>query len=390
MIPYGHQHITEGDVEAVVAALRSEFLTQGPLVPRFERAVAEHAHARHAVAVNSGTSALHVACLALGIGPGDWVWTAPNTFVASANCARYCGAEVAFVDIDRTTWNMSTSDLADRLVRARRSGQLPKAVIPVHFAGQATEQEAIQQLAREFNFKIIEDASHSIGGSRGSEPVGSCRWSDITVFSFHPVKIITTCEGGMALTNDEELARRLALARTHGITRDKAGMKDKDNGSWYYEQHTLGYNYRMTDIAAALGLSQLKRIDDYVERRNQIAKRYDRHLAELPLNTPVVDKDNRSAFHLYVVVLNPRPGHERNKVFNALQEAGIGVAVHYIPVYRQPYFQDRYRYDPQQFPNTELYYSSCLSLPIFPAMEEETVDLVVENLRHALNTRGAP
>ena len=298
MIPYGHQEMSQADIDAVVEVLRFDFLTQGPVVPRFEEAVAARCSARFAVAVNSGTSALHVACMALGLGPCDLLWTVPNTFVASGNCARYCGADVDFVDIDPDTWNISFPALKHKLEEARRQNKLPKVVVPVHFAGQPTDQEDIWALSQEYGFKILEDACHSLGASRNGEPVGSCKWSHITVFSFHPVKIITTGEGGMALTNDEELAWHMASLRTHGITRDPTHTLKEPDGPWYYEQLELGYNYRMTDILASLGLSQLSRLDEFVERRNQLAKRYSESLTDLPVQLPFVRPENRSAFHL--------------------------------------------------------------------------------------------
>ncbi len=304
MIPYGRQEITSADIEAVVDILRSDFLTQGPAVPRFERMVAERVRVRHAVAMSNATAALHVACLALGLGKGDRLWTVPNTFVASANCALYCGAEVDFVDIDPQSWNLSITRLEEKLYLARRAGKLPKVVVPVHFAGQPTSQERIWELAKEFGFRVLEDASHAIGAAHAGEPVGSCRWSDVTVFSFHPVKIITTGEGGMALTNDVLLAERMAMLRTHGITRETSRFVQPPPGPWYYEQQLLGFNYRMTDIQAALGASQLERLGDYVTRRNFLARRYDVALRQLPLRLPSVQRENLSSFHLYVVRLN--------------------------------------------------------------------------------------
>jgi UDP-4-amino-4,6-dideoxy-N-acetyl-beta-L-altrosamine transaminase len=301
MIPYGRQEITAADIAAVTAVLGSDFLTQGPAVPRFERAIADYCGAAHGVAVNSATSALHIACLALDLGPGDWLWTSPNTFVASANCGRYCGAKVDFVDIDPDSYNLSPAALAAKLEQAAASGRLPKVVIPVHFAGQPCDMEAIATLGQRYGFRIIEDASHAIGGRYRGEAIGNCRYSDITVFSFHPVKIITTGEGGLATTQAPTLAERMARLRSHGITRDPAGMQGKPEGPWYYQQIELGFNYRLTDIQAALGQSQLQRVDDYVARRQRLAARYDRGLAELPLRLPYRDPEHQSALHLYPI-----------------------------------------------------------------------------------------
>ena len=385
MIPYGRQEVTEADIAAVVAVLRSDFLTQGPAVPRFEQAVAARVGARHAAAMNSATSALHVACLALGLGPGDLLWTVPTTFVASANCGRYCGAEVDFVDIDDASWNLSVPALADKLQAARRAGRLPKVLVPVHLTGQPTEQEAIAELAREFGVRVLEDASHAIGASRNGEPVGSCRWSDISVFSFHPVKIITSGEGGLALTNDDELAVRLSELRSHGITRDASRFRHAgaDAPGYYYEQQALGYNYRMIDVEAALGLSQLARIDEYVERRNALAARYDQLLAGLPLQLPALSPGNRSAFHLYVVrLLQATPARHR-AVFDSLRAAGIGANLHYLPVHLQPYYR-ALGFHEGQFPAAEAYARSALTLPLYPAMGDAQQDAVVAALRDAL------
>jgi UDP-4-amino-4,6-dideoxy-N-acetyl-beta-L-altrosamine transaminase len=393
MIPYGRQQVTDADIAAVVAVLRSDFLTQGPAVPRFEQAVAAMAGARHAVAVNSATSALHIACLALGLGPGDRLWTVPTTFVASANCGRYCGAEVDFVDIDPTSWNLSVPALADKLAQARRAGRLPKVLVPVHLTGQPTEQEAIFELAREFGVRVIEDASHAIGASRRGEPVGSCRWSDITVFSFHPVKIITSGEGGMALSNDEELAARMRLFRSHGMERDPArfvgsGRDAGDDSStpagWYHEQQLLGFNYRLIDVQAALGLSQFERLEEYVARRNHLAARYDRALAGLPLQLPTVLPGNRSAFHIYVVRLPDEDGGGRHRrVYDRLRGSDIGVNLHYMPVHLQPYYR-ALGFHEGQFPEAEAYGRSAITLPLYPGLEEHDQDLVVAALRNAL------
>jgi UDP-4-amino-4,6-dideoxy-N-acetyl-beta-L-altrosamine transaminase len=383
MIPYGRQDIDQTDIDSVVKVLLSDFLTQGPVVPAFERAVSERVGVRHSVAVNSATSALHVACMALGLGPGDLLWTVPNTFVASANCGRYCGADVDFVDIDPLTWNLSVVRLREKLIQARKDKQLPKVVVPVHFAGQPTEQEAIWDLAQEFGFKVLEDASHSIGASRSDEPVGSCRWSHVTVFSFHPVKIITTGEGGMALTNEDELARRMALLRSHGITRDAAHMQRDQGDPWYYEQLDLGYNYRMTDVQAALGLSQIERLDQFVERRNVLAKRYDQLLVGLPLQLPMVQSENKSAFHLYVVRRLPgvvRTTHR--ELFDSLRTQGFGVNLHYMPVHLQPYYR-KLGFGPGFCPESERHGQEAVSLPLYPVLTEVEQDRVVAALAKA-------
>lgn len=385
MIPYGRQQITREDIDAVVAVLRSDFLTQGPMVPRFEQTVAEYCGAAHAVAVNSATSALHLACLALGVGPGDTVWTSPITFVASANCARYCGAEVDFVDIDPRSYNLCPAALERKLVEAERTGRLPRVVIPVHLAGQPCDLAAIHALGRRYGFRIIEDASHAIGGRYGNEPIGNGRYSDITVFSFHPVKLITTGEGGMALSNDAELAGRMARLRSHGITRDPAEMTREPDGSWYYQQLELGFNYRMTDIQAALGLSQLQRLDAFVARRHELARRYDAALQDLPLVTPWQHPDGHSAFHLYLIRLKlDEIGKTHRQVFEALRAAGIGVNLHYIPVYCQPYHA-RMGYGPADFPESERYYAEALSLPLYPGLTDRDQRTVVEALWHVVD-----
>jgi UDP-4-amino-4,6-dideoxy-N-acetyl-beta-L-altrosamine transaminase len=385
MIPYGHQDISQSDVDAVVQVLRSNFLTQGPMVPRFEQAVAARVGATYAVAVNSATSALHLACLALDLKPGDRLWTVPNTFVASANCGRYCGADVDFVDIDPRTYNLSTSALAAKLEEAERSGTLPKVLVPVHFAGQSCDMSGIHALAQRYGIRIIEDASHAIGGRYRGAAIGGCAYSDITVFSFHPVKIITTGEGGMALTNDRELAARMRLLRTHGITREPDRMEGCDHGSWYYEQLDLGFNYRMTDFQAALGLSQHDRLDEFVARRRQIACAYDERLADLPLILPLQNCDTESAFHLYVVQVDSDSTLiARRTVFERLQKAGIGVNVHYIPVHTQPYYRRR-GFRLGQFPEAERYYSRAISIPMYAALETSAIDRVTAALREAVS-----
>lgn len=380
IIPYGRQDITPADIDAVVDVLRSNFLTQGPMVPRFEQAVAQYCGAKHAIAVNSATSALHIACLALNVGAGDLVWTTPITFVASANCARYCGADVDFVDIDPRTYNMSVSSLTEKLVQAESAGRLPKVVIPVHLCGQPCEMEAIHGLSQQYGFQIIEDASHAIGGRYKGEPIGDCRFSDIAVFSFHPVKIITTGEGGMALTNDPLLAARMARLRSHGITRDEAEMTYASDGPWYYQQIELGFNYRMTDLQAALGVSQLQRLAEYVAKRHALAARYGELLAELPITMPWQHPDSYSGLHLYVIRLQSKSMRlGRREVFEHLRVAGIGVSLHYIPVYRQPYYA-RLGFNARDFPQAESYYAEAISLPMYPGLTEKQQLEVVRQL----------
>jgi UDP-4-amino-4,6-dideoxy-N-acetyl-beta-L-altrosamine transaminase len=383
MIPYGRQCLTDQDIAAVVEVLKSDWLTQGPAVPAFEAAVTAHVGARHAVAANSATSALHLACMALGLGPGDRLWTSPNTYVASANCARYCGAEVDFVDINPRTYNLDVAELADKLTRAARDGALPKVVIPVHFAGQSCEMAEIHALAQRYGFRIIEDASHAVGGSYRGAPIGNCQYSDITVLSFHPVKIITTAEGGMALTNSVELAERMQLLRSHGVTRDARRMQAGAPGAWYYEQHELGFNYRMTDVLAALGRSQHTHLREFIARRREIARRYDERLPRLPLILPYQAPGVESAFHLYVVQLAATCPLERPEVFQRLRAAGIGVNVHYIPVHTQPYYQ-RLGFRAGMFPNAEEYYRRALSLPMYVGLTDAEVDRVVAALETAL------
>lgn len=375
MIPYGRQDVQDDDIEAVASVLRSDWITQGPMIERFEQAVADYCGVRKGVAVNSATSALHIACLALGLKPGDHLWTSPNTFVASANCGLYCGARVDFVDIDPRTYNMSVDRLAAKLDQAESLGTLPKVVVPVHFAGQSCDMLSIRALADRYGFRILEDASHAIGAYYMDTPVGSCRFSDITVFSFHPVKIITTGEGGMAMTNDPKLASAMCRLRTHGITRDPSLMCGKSEGPWYYEQIELGFNYRITDIQAALGHSQLQRIDDYVSRRSALAERYEERLSDLPLITPYRYPDALSSFHLYVVQVQ----RDRRIVFDELRKAGIVVNVHYIPVHTQPYYRAR-GFKTGDFPQAEQFYSKAISLPLFPTMTEDEQDRVIQTL----------
>jgi UDP-4-amino-4,6-dideoxy-N-acetyl-beta-L-altrosamine transaminase len=371
LIPYGRQSISQADIDAVVDVLKSDFLTQGPAVPAFEEAVARYCNAQFGVAANSATSALHLACIALGVGPGDRVWTSPLTFVASSNAALYCGAKVDFVDVDRRTYNLCPLELAKKLDRAATAGELPKVVIPVHLAGQSCDMAAIHAAASRYDVRIIEDASHAVGGTYQGHPVGDCRFSDVTVFSFHPVKIITTGEGGMAMTNDPELADRMAIDRTHGITRDPAKLQHDDIGPWYYEQQRLGFNYRMTDIAAALGLSQMTRIDEFLARRREIAAAYDAAFADLPITPPWQSDDTGSPWHLYIVRLDrKRVTRTHREVFDALRDAGIGVNLHYIPVYRQPYYRDL-GFGQGHCPNAEEYYAEAISLPMYADLTDE-------------------
>ncbi|GCL62644.1 UDP-4-amino-4,6-dideoxy-N-acetyl-beta-L-altrosamine transaminase [Pseudaquabacterium pictum] len=384
MIPYGRQHITADDEAAVLAALRSDWITQGPAIPRFEQALAARVGAQFGVAVSNATAGLHIACLALDLGPGDRLWTSPNTFVASANCGLYCGATVDFVDIDPLSLNMSVPALAAKLEAAAASGTLPKVVVPVHFAGQSCDMQGIHALGQRHGFRIIEDASHAVGGSYLGQPVGNGRFSDLTVFSFHPVKIITTAEGGMVMTNDPAMAARLERLRSHGITRDPAVMEGEPEGPWVYEQVELGLNYRLTDLQAALGFSQLSQLEASVARRHQIARRYDAELASLPLTTPWQSPDAHSALHLYPIQVDPaRSPLTRRQLFDGLRAAGIGVNVHYIPVHTQPHYR-RLGFAPGQFPASEAYYAQAISLPMFPTLTEAQQGEVIAALRRLL------
>lgn len=385
MIPYGRQDINQQDINAVVEVLKSDFLTQGPQVPAFEQSIIDACDAKYAVAVNSATSALHIACLALGLGNDDWLWTTPNTFVASANCALYCGAKVDFVDIDPRTYNLCAKQLEKKLIAAQKVGKLPKIVIPVHFSGQSCDMQAIHELAKKYGFSIIEDASHAIGGKYKGEPIGNSRYSDITVFSFHPVKIVTTAEGGMAVTNNAKLAEQLDLLRSHGITRDEELMTKAADGPWYYQQIELGYNYRMTELQAALGLSQMQRLEAFVIKRHELASRYDNLLHDLPIILPWQHPDSYSARHLYVIRLQLEQINITHlDVFNALRAAGIQANLHYIPVHMQPYYQ-KMGFASGQFPEAEKYYKEAISIPLFSAMTEGQQDTVCSTLKTILS-----
>lgn len=385
MIPYGRHEISQDDIDAVIKVLKSEFLTQGPLLPKFERLVADYVGAEYAVAVNSATSALHIACLALGLSPGDCVWTSPITFVASANCALYCGAKVDFVDISPVTNNICVETLALKLERAEREGApLPKILIPVHFGGQSCDMASIYALSQRYGFKIIEDASHAIGGKYLNNFIGDGRFSHITVFSFHPVKIITTGEGGMSITNCPELFHKMQLFRSHGINRDTKLMTKVSDGPWYYEQVELGYNYRMTELQAALGISQMQRLDEFIARRHWLTRRYNELLQGLPLIIPLQNEDCTSSMHLYVIRLQlDKIGISHRSVFEALRKNGIGVNLHYIPVHLQPYYR-RMGFGLGDFPESERYYSEAISLPIFYGLSDMQQDQVVSELRKVL------
>ena len=384
MIPYGKQDINQSDIEAVIAVLKSDFLTQGPQVPLFEYNISNYCNAQYGVAVNSATSALHVACLALGLGKDDWLWTSPNSFVASANCGLYCGAKVDFVDIDPKTYNLSVEELKKKLIQAKKDNKLPKIVIPVHFAGQSCDMQSIHKLSKEFGFKILEDASHAIGGKYLDKPIGGCQYSDITVFSFHPVKIITTAEGGLATTNQQELAEKMQLFRAHGITREPKLMTKKTEGGWYYQQIELGFNYRMNDLQAALGIAQMKRLDKFITIRHSLKQRYDELLKDLPLITPAQSSDSYSSLHLYPVQLKlEQLSKAHNQIFDELRKNGVGVNLHYIPIHMQPYFQNM-GFKKGNFPIVEDYYSRAISIPIYQGLTTELQDKVVKVLKDVL------
>ncbi|MGM0953502.1 MAG: UDP-4-amino-4,6-dideoxy-N-acetyl-beta-L-altrosamine transaminase [Pseudomonadota bacterium] len=384
MIPYGRQEIDQSDVDAVVEVLTSDYLTQGPKVPEFESKIADYVGASHAVAVNSGTSALHVACKALGLGADDWLWTTPITFVASANCGLYCEAQVDFVDIDPATWNLCPKALEEKLVQAERAGRLPAIVVVVHLCGEPCDMQAIGELAQRYGFHVVEDASHALGARYQGEPIGCCRYSDVAVFSFHPVKTITTAEGGMAVTNSKTLARDMALLRSHGITRDPGQMTHEPDGPWYYQQVELGFNYRMTDLQAALGISQADKLERLVARRHELALRYDRLLASFPLVRPYRNPENYSGMHLYVVRLKTdEVARTHRDVFERLRDQGIGVNLHYIPVHTQPYYQ-ALGFEPDDFPEAMNYYRQAITLPLFGTMQDSEQDQVVDALAKAL------
>lgn len=386
-IPYAKQTISQDDIDAVTSVLKADFLTQGPVVPEFEQRVASYANAVHAVAVNSATSALHIACLALGVGPGDQVWTSAITFVASANCALYCGATVDFVDIDPKTYNVSVEHLTEKLAIATKTGKLPKIVIVVHFAGQPCDLEGIHSLSKKYGFKIIEDASHALGARYKGLPIGDCRYSDVTVFSFHPVKIITTAEGGMALTNNPNTARRMQLLRSHGITALQTEMSVRPpNEIWNYQQIELGFNYRMTDLHAALGLSQLQRVDEFVEKRRQLAERYDQVFTKHPLITPWQHPDSYSAFHLYVLCMGSNYlTRSRAAIFKYLHDREIYVNLHYIPVYLQPFYQSL-GFLAGHCPEAEAYFARAITLPLYPNLSDVEQERVIETICEAIET----
>ena len=380
-IPYGKQDITQDDIDKVVNVLKSDFLTQGPCVPEFEKKISEYCGVKYAVAVNSATSALHLSCLSLDLTEGDWLWTSPITFVASANCGLYCGAKVDFVDIDPATYNLCPKALKKKLIKAKKVGKLPKIVIPVHLCGQSCDMKAIHELSEEYNFKIIEDASHALGGKYLNNAIGSCKYSDITIFSFHPVKIITTGEGGMALTNNVKLAERISLLRSHGITRNQGHMTKESDGDWYYQQVDLGFNYRMTDIQAALGVSQLEKLDGYIARRHKLANRYNKLLSNLSLVIPYQHSEIYSAFHLYVIRLKESEKHKQ--IFEHLRKKNIGVNLHYIPVHTQPFYSQM-DIEFSDLKNSESYYKDAISLPLYPTMTERQQDYVIDSLHEAL------
>lgn len=383
-IPYGKQNINQQDIDAVLQVLQSDFLTQGPQVPLFEKTVAEHVGADYALAVNSATSALHIACLALGLQKGDVLWTSPITFVASSNCALYCGADIDFVDIDSKTYNLSISALEKKLVQAKLENKLPKIIVPVHLCGQPCDMEKIYALSKEYGFHIIEDASHAIGGKYQSTYIGSCKYSDITIFSFHPVKIVTTAEGGMALTNNASLAQKMDLLRSHGVTRNTDLMSKETEGPWYYQQVELGFNYRMTELQAALGVSQMHRLNQFVEKRHIISNKYNEILKDLPITLPYQIPESYSGLHLYVITLKlDELKSSRKQIFEALREKGIGVNIHYIPVHTQPYYENL-GFKLGDFPIAEAYYKAAISLPMYPDLNDDQIQYVYESLKEVL------
>lgn len=384
-IPYGRQDIDQADIQVVLEVLQSDWLTQGPAINRFEQAVADYCGVKYAVAVSNATAALHIACLAVDLGDRDWLWTTPNTFVASANCGLYCGAKVDFVDINPHTYNLSIDELERKLANASKQGSLPKVLIPVHFAGQSCEMDKIRALSQQYGFKVIEDASHAIGGKYQDKRIGCCEFSDLAVFSFHPVKIITTGEGGMVLTNRKDLYEKLIRLRSHGITRDSNLMQGESHGAWYYQQLELGFNYRMTDIQAALGASQMQRLEEFVSRRRFLAQRYNQLLQNLPITLPHQYPDSESSWHLYVIRLHLDKIHKTHRqVFEELRQAGIGVNLHYIPVHTQPYYQN-IGFKWGDFPKSETYYADAISIPLYYGLSKEDQNRVVDNLREILS-----
>ena len=388
MIPYGKQDINQNDINSVLDVLKSDFITQGPQVPLFEQSVSKYCGAEFGVAVNSATSALHIACLALGLGERDWLWTSPNSFVASANCGLYCGSKVDFVDIDPKTFNMSALELENKLIQAKQENKLPKVVIPVHFAGQSCDMKRIHYLGQKYGFKIIEDASHAIGGKYLDKSIGGCQYSDITVFSFHPVKIITTAEGGLATTNSKDLTKKMQLYRSHGVTRDESLMTSQSEGAWYYQQVDLGFNYRMTELQAALGVSQMQRLDEFVAKRHILKDRYNSILSGLPIIKPYQDKDSYSALHLYPIKVDlKKVSKNRKQIFNELRERGVGVSVHYIPIQTHPYYQ-QFGFKEGDFPSSESYYETALSLPLYSGMSFQDQDKVVASIIKVLDVQN--
>ncbi|MFT6632370.1 MAG: UDP-4-amino-4,6-dideoxy-N-acetyl-beta-L-altrosamine transaminase [Bacteriovoracaceae bacterium] len=383
-IPYGRQDINAEDIKSVVDVLNSDFLTQGPKVPLFEKSISDYTNVKYSFAFNSATSALHVACLALGVGEGDIVWTSPISFVASANCALYCGATVDFVEIDSKTYNLCPQELEQKLIQAKKNNSLPKVVIPVHLSGQSCDMEKIHKLSKEYGFKIIEDASHAIGAKYQGLPIGNCKYSDICIFSFHPVKIITSAEGGMATTNSSELATKLDLLRSHGVTRDMNLMENESHGPWYYEQVDLGFNYRMTELQGALGASQMNRLDEFIISRNEVVKMYNKQLSNLPVTLPYQESFNDSSWHLYIIRLNSgKTKFNHLETFNKLREANIGVNLHYMPIYLQPYYQ-KLGFKPGYLPKAEKYYSEAISIPVYSTITKEQVQRVCDVLKDIL------
>ncbi len=384
MIYYGKQNVNEADIKAVVDVLQSDFLTQGPVLEQFEKKVAEYCGAKYAVAVTNATSALHIACRAAGLGEGDILWTSPITFTASANCGRYCGADVDFVDIDAATYNMSVDELAKKLQKAKEDGRLPKVVVPVHLAGQSCDMKRIHELSVEYGFTVLEDASHAIGADYLDTKVGSCAYSDMAVFSFHPVKIITTGEGGMVLTNNKELYKKLCLYRSHGITRNTELMTHEADGPWYYQQIDLGYNYRMTELQAALGFSQMDRLDEFVARRRYLVDRYNELLQDLPVVTPHVLEGANPSWHLYMLRVDfSRAKLDKVQLFEEMKKRGIVLNLHYIPVHTQPYYQEL-GFKQGDFPQSEKYYEEIFTLPLYYGLTDEQQDDVVAALQDCL------